>query len=76
MTRSEPLTRFVLATALGAALAAVRVAVTVYPAFPAAPPVWSLLGSMALAMAVGPVFGALPARRAARLEPVAALSGR
>jgi len=27
-------------------------------------------------MAVGAVFGVLPARRATRLEPVAALSGR
>jgi len=63
---------------LGLALgwAAVRVLVAVYPALPASPPPWAVLASFTLAVAVGGVFGVLPARRATRLDPVAALAGR
>jgi len=32
--------------------------------------------AVAVSVSVGIVFGALPARRAARLDPVAALAGR
>jgi putative ABC transport system permease protein len=47
-----------------------------YPAFPVAPPLWALASAMAIAVAVGAGFGAWPARRAARLDPIAALSRR
>jgi putative ABC transport system permease protein len=63
-----------LGLAVGFAL--VQAFVAVYPAFPAAPPVWAAAGVFALAVATGAVFGVLPARRATRLDPVAALSGR
>jgi putative ABC transport system permease protein len=55
---------------------AVRVLVALYPALPATPPPWAVVAAFSLAVAVGGVFGVLPARRATRLDPVAALSGR
>jgi len=48
----------------------------VYPTFPAAPPVWSIAASLAMSVVVGAAFGVLPARRATRLDPVSALTGR
>ncbi|HEU0202705.1 MAG TPA: ABC transporter permease [Burkholderiaceae bacterium] len=47
-----------------------------YPAFPAYPPAWAVLAALATALVTGIVFGVLPARRAAKLDPVAALSRR
>ncbi len=55
---------------------AVRVLVAVYPALPATPPPWAVAAAFSLSVAVGAVFGVLPARRATRLDPVAALAGR
>jgi putative ABC transport system permease protein len=56
--------------------AAVRVLVALYPALPATPPAWAVAAAFSLSVAVGAVFGVLPARRATRLDPVAALAGR
>jgi putative ABC transport system permease protein len=56
--------------------AAVRVLVALYPALPATPPPWAVVAAFSLSVAVGAVFGVLPARRATRLDPVAALAGR
>ena len=50
-----------------------RVFAAIYPAFPVEPPPWAVAGALALALLVGIVFGLLPARRAAALDPVAAL---
>jgi putative ABC transport system permease protein len=61
-----------LATGWGA----VRILVRIFPALPASPPVWAVVSALALSLAVGILFGWLPARRAARLDPVAALAGR
>jgi putative ABC transport system permease protein len=47
-----------------------------FPDFPIAVPLWSLAAAVGVALATGLVFGVLPARRAARLDPVAALSRR
>ncbi len=47
-----------------------------YPDFPVAPPVWAVFAALAVSVSVGLVFGVLPARRAARLEPVVALARR
>jgi putative ABC transport system permease protein len=45
-----------------------------YPALPAFPPGWAVVAALAVAVGAGLVFGVLPARRAARLDPVTALS--
>ncbi|MDD5577881.1 MAG: ABC transporter permease [Methylobacter sp.] len=48
----------------------------VYPAFPLELPVWAVFAALGVALFTGLVFGVLPARKAARLEPVAALAKR
>ncbi len=55
---------------------AVALLVQVYPALPASPPVWAVAAAFGLSVAVGTIFGFLPARRATRLDPVTALSRR
>lgn len=57
----------VLAAAAGAAVSFVA------PAFPAAPPLWSVSAGLVTSIAVGIAAGYLPARRAAGLDPVEAL---
>ncbi len=47
-----------------------------YPALPVGPPWWAIIAAVLVAVASGLVFGSLPARRAARLDPVIALAGR
>ncbi len=47
-----------------------------YPTFPAYPPTWAVLAGFGTAMASGLIFGVMPARRAARLDPIQALSKR
>jgi putative ABC transport system permease protein len=64
------------ALGLAAGAAGVRVMVGLWPALPAAPPAWAIAAAVALSLAVGGAFGWLPARRAAALDPVAALAGR
>ena len=50
--------------------------VQLYPALPASPPLWAVFASFGLALGDGIVFGLLPARRAAKLDPVLALAAR
>jgi putative ABC transport system permease protein len=45
-----------------------------YPVFPAYPPDWAVLAGLATAVVTGVLFGVMPARRAARLDPVLALA--
>jgi putative ABC transport system permease protein len=47
-----------------------------YPALPAYPPQWAVVAALGTALVTGVLFGALPARRAARLDPVLALAKR
>jgi putative ABC transport system permease protein len=47
-----------------------------FPAFPLRVPLWALGMATAVALVTGLVFGVLPARRAARMDPVQALSRR
>ena len=60
--------------ALGAG--AIRAFVGIYPSFPASPPAWAVAAALGLSLAVGVGFGVWPARRATRLDPVAALAKR
>jgi putative ABC transport system permease protein len=47
-----------------------------YPTFPVAPPMWALASAFGISLGVGVGFGAWPAQRAARLDPIAALTKR
>jgi putative ABC transport system permease protein len=47
-----------------------------FPALPAEPPLWAVAAALLMSGAAGVVFGVLPARRAARLDPVLALGRR
>ena len=72
----------VMLAAAGAALgvliavAGIFVLREVFPTFPIAAPLWATPAAVGVAIVTGLVFGVLPARRAARLDPVHALSGR
>ena len=61
---------------LGTALALTALARHLYPSFPVQPPPWAIPAAIAVSLAVGVAFGVAPARRAARLDPIAALSRR
>lgn len=47
-----------------------------YPSFPAYPPLWAVFAGLGTALVSGLVFGVMPARRAAELDPIQALSKR
>lgn len=47
-----------------------------YPAFPAYPPLWAVLAGLGTAVASGLIFGIMPAKRAAALDPLHALTKR
>ncbi len=70
-----------LLSLLGAAagLAVAYAGITVFgflvPAFPVTVPPWAVIAGAVVAVATGLAFGVLPARRAARLDPVSALAG-
>ncbi len=53
----------------------VALLVRVFPALPASPPTWAVVAALGISVGVGVIFGLLPARRASRLEPIAALQG-
>ena len=82
-TRRDVLSQFLVeATLLSAVGGLVGVAISwaigfvlsmLAPAFPSVPPLWAVFGGLASAISTGLVAGYLPARRAARLDPVEAL---
>jgi putative ABC transport system permease protein len=47
-----------------------------YPALDFRPPLWAVGVALVTAVSCGLIFGLMPARRAARLDPIAALAGR
>jgi putative ABC transport system permease protein len=61
---------------LALALAAGSGLQRLYPDFPIHPPGWAIVTAMVVSCAVGLLFGLLPARNAARLNPVEALMRR
>ncbi len=62
----------------GLLLAALGLALVgqLYPDFPFAAPLWAPFAAVAVAVSTGLLFGVMPARRAARMDPVRALTGR
>ncbi len=48
----------------------------VYPSLPVSPPWWAVIAACATALGTGILFSVWPARRAAQLDPVAALAGK
>ncbi len=64
------------AAGLAAGIGAARLVSAFYPDFRASPPAWAVAAALGLSLVVGLLFGALPARRASRLDPVAALARR
>ena len=76
------LTEAVLLSLLGAALGLAvgfggsELIGRLYPALPVGPPAWAIAAAVIVAVLSGLVFGSLPARRAAHLDPVIALAGR
>jgi putative ABC transport system permease protein len=47
-----------------------------YPSFPAYPPAWAVLAGLATALGSGLIFGVMPAKKAAKLDAIEALSKR
>ena len=47
-----------------------------YPTFPAYPPAWAVMAGLGTALVTGVLFGVMPARHAARMDPVQALAKR
>jgi putative ABC transport system permease protein len=47
-----------------------------YPSLPVSPPWWAVIAATATALGAGILFSVWPARRAAKLDPVAALAGK
>jgi len=61
---------------LGVGMAGTTALGQAFPNFPMAAPSWAVFGSLTVALVTGLIFGLIPARRAARLDPVQALSRR
>jgi putative ABC transport system permease protein len=61
---------------LAAGWGAGRVLHHIYPDFPVQAPAWAVAAALLVSISVGLLFGSLPARRAARLDPVEALMRR
>ena len=57
-------------------LGGVHLLTWLYPAVPANPPAWAMVGALGVAMILGGLFGVVPARRAAKLDPIMALQRR
>ncbi|MDD2660927.1 MAG: ABC transporter permease, partial [Methylococcales bacterium] len=57
-------------------LASIAALAAAYPDFPIQLPGWALLAALGVSLFTGLVFGVLPARKAAKLNPVAALAKR
>jgi putative ABC transport system permease protein len=59
-----------------AATAGMALMARMFPSFPLAMPLWAVAAAVVVSLLTGLLFGVLPARRAAALDPVIALSRR
>jgi len=68
----------VMGAVLGLALGYLGITVmqNLYSTLEFIPPPWAAVGAFGVALSCGVIFGILPARRAAGLDPIAALAGR
>lgn len=75
---SEAMLLSIFGATIGLALGALGVwsIGLVYPALPVQPPLWAVIAALGVAVGAGLLFGVLPARRAARMDAVQALSRR
>lgn len=76
VTEALLLTVFGAALGLVLGLAVAALLRRLYPVLPITPPGWAIVAAVGVALVTGMVFGVLPATRAARLDPVTALSRR
>ena len=76
LTESAMLSLLGAGFGLGLAFFGMWIMARLFPAFPIAIPLWSIWISLGVSLAVGLIFGAFPAHRAAKLDPVQALSRR
>ena len=61
---------------LGVGLLGTNILGQFFPDFPVSTPAWAMVGGVGVAIVTGLVFGILPAKRAAKLDPVQSLSRR
>lgn len=61
---------------IGVAFAGIWGLEQLFPEFPLYIPLWAFVAAVAVAIVTGLLFGVLPAKRAAALDPVIALAGR
>jgi putative ABC transport system permease protein len=73
MAEAAMLSLFGAFTGYGLGLFGAFVLRQMYPVFPAYPPDWAVIAALGTALGTGMLFGIMPARRAARLDPVQAL---
>ncbi len=57
-------------------LASARIINVWIPGFPVQTPLWAIIAALLVTLVTGLLFGSIPARQAARLNPVLALSGK
>lgn len=76
LTEATMLSLFGAVLGFGLGHAGAAIIRQLYPAFPAFPPGWAVLAGLGTALVTGMLFGVLPARRAAQLDPVQALAKR
>jgi len=76
LTEATILSLMGAAAGVAVGYAAIRFVDQAYPLLPLSTPLWAVASAVLVAMTTGLLFGVLPARRAAKLDPVAALAGR